>query len=96
MSDIDVRHLGPHHFAVSVKESQGTPRLHHEVIVDDRFLDDFGLIDPDQAQEEDLVRQAVEFLLDREPATSMDHSFSLSDLGDQFPDFFDEMRARES
>jgi hypothetical protein len=96
MSDIDVRHLGPHHFAVTVQESQGTPRLDHEVIVDDRFLDDFGLIDPDRAQEEDLVRQAVQFLLDREPATSMDHSFSLSHLGDRFPDFFEEMRARES
>ena len=96
MSDIDVRHLGPHHFAVSVQEGKGAPRLDHEVTVDDRFLDNFGLIDPDQAQEEDLVRQAVGFLLDREPATSMDHGFSLSDLGDRFPDFFDEMRARES
>lgn len=96
MSDIDVRHLGPHHFAVSVQESQGTPRLDHEVTVDDRFLDDFGLIDPDRAQEEDLVRQSVQFLLDRKPATSMDHRFNLSDLGDRFPDFFDEMRTRES
>ena len=96
MSDIDVRHLGPHHFAVTVQESKGTARLDHEVTVDDRFLDDFGLLDVDRAQEEDLVRQAVEFLLDREPATSMDHRFSLSDLGDQFPDFFTEMRARES
>lgn len=96
MSDIDVHPLGPHHFAVTVQESQGTPRLNHEVTVDDRFLDDFGLIDVDQPQEEDLVRQAAKFLLDREPATSLDHRFSLSDLGDQFPDFFAEMRARES
>ena len=96
MSDLTVRPLGPHHYAVTVTESGGSPRTDHEVTVDDRFLDDAGLIDLDRPEEERLVRDSVGFLLEREPATSIEHTFALSDLAGRYADFLDEMGVRRA
>jgi hypothetical protein len=42
----------------------------------------------------DLVTESFEFLLDREPATSILRRFSLDVIGDYFPDYGAEMRRR--
>jgi hypothetical protein len=41
-----------------------------------------------------LVVQSFEFLLDREPATSILRRFSLDVIGDYFPEYRAEMRSR--
>jgi hypothetical protein len=45
-------------------------------------------------REDDLVRQSFEFLLEREPATSILRRFSLEVIGDYFPDSGREMARR--
>jgi len=45
-------------------------------------------------REELLVRASFEFLLDREPATSILRRFSLEVIGDYFPDYTSEMTGR--
>jgi hypothetical protein len=42
---------------------------------------------------EDLVLQSFEFLLDREPASSILRRFALTDIERYFPDFADVIRA---
>ncbi len=41
-----------------------------------------------------LVRQSFEFLLEREPATSILRRFSLDVIGDYFPEYAQEMARR--
>ena len=41
-----------------------------------------------------LVRRSFEFLLEREPATSILRRFSLAVIGDYFPDYATEMASR--
>jgi len=43
---------------------------------------------------EDLVRASFEFLLEREPATSILRRFSLDVIGGYFPEYLPEMRRR--
>jgi hypothetical protein len=45
-------------------------------------------------REQALVTQSFEFLLEREPATSILRRFSLTVIGDYFPEYEAEMRRR--
>jgi hypothetical protein len=47
-----------------------------------------------QGHEQLLVRQSFEFLLEREPATSILRRFSLDVISDYFPDYGPEMTRR--
>ena len=47
-----------------------------------------------QGRETMLVRHSFEFLLEREPATSILRRFSLDVIGDYFPDYTEEMARR--
>ena len=85
---IRIQPLAEHEYAVDVTE--GTTHTRHRVVPVD-LLDDLGLVDVD---EEQVVRESIEFLLDREPATSIYEEFPLDTLASQFPDFADELRAR--
>ena len=46
--------------------------------------------------EELLARCRLYRLLLAGPGTSIEHRFTLSHLGDHFPDFFEELRRRET
>ena len=86
---IRIQPLAEHEWAVDVTE--GTTRTRHRVVVPTELLDDLGLVDAD---EEQVVRESIAFLLEREPATSIYDEFPLDTVVSQFPDFADELRAR--
>ena len=86
---IRIRPLAEHEYAVDVTE--GTTQTRHRVVVPTDLLDDLGLVDVD---EERVVRESIEFLLDREPATSIYEEFPLDTVASRFPDFADELRTR--
>ena len=100
MSHVTVRHLGPHEFAVEVAESDAHGNAPaaltttHRVRVDDQVLDDLAIINPDREDEEALVRESIEFLLEREPATSIGDSIDLSDVSRRYADYLTEIPAR--
>jgi hypothetical protein len=100
MSHVKVRHLGPHEYAVEIAESDAhgnapaAMSTNHRVRVDDRTLDDLGIIDPDRSDEEALVRESVEFLLEREQSTSIEHEFELADITARYEDYLSEIPTR--
>ena len=100
MSHVNVRHLGPHEYAVEISESDAHGNApsalstHHRVRVDDQVLDDLGIVDADQSDEEQLVRQSVEFLLERETSTAIADSFDLSDVTTRYRDYLSEVATR--
>src|SRR3954447_23278756 len=100
MSHVAVRHLGPHEYAVEVSESDAHGNAPaalsttHRVRVDEQVLDDLGIIDPDREDEEALVRESVEFLLEREPGTAIPSDFELSDITARYDDYLTEIPVR--
>ena len=52
---------------------------------------ELGAVDP-----EVIVHESMEFLLEREPATSILEEFSLDDIARYFPEYYDELRTRIS
>lgn len=89
MSQIRVTALGPGRFGVQVEEGHVTTS--HKVAVPSNFLDDLGLSGVDQTE---LVEETFRFLLDREPADAILHSFPIDQVARYFPDFYDELRTR--
>ncbi|HEX2043474.1 MAG TPA: hypothetical protein VHF24_12635 [Acidimicrobiales bacterium] len=89
MSDITVTALDDGAFGVEIR--QGDVTTNHRVTVPDDLVDDLGLGDVDP---EVLVRQSVDFLLEREPPTSILQEFALSDIPKYFDDYYDELRRR--
>jgi hypothetical protein len=65
----------------------------HLVSVPDAVLDQLGL---EEHQSELLVRTSFEFLLEREPATSIMSEFSLDVIGRYFPEYLEELARRLS
>jgi|SRR3954452_15658712 hypothetical protein len=100
MSQVSVRHLGPHEYAAEVSESDAHGNAPaalpttHRIRVDERVLDDLGIVDADRADEEALVRESIEFLLEREPGTAIAAEFELSDITNRFADYLTEIPAR--
>jgi len=86
---IQIQPLAEHEWAVDVTE--GTTQTRHRVVVPTELLDDLGLVDAD---EEQVVRESIGFLLEREPATSIYDEFPLDTVAAQFADFADELRSR--
>lgn len=66
-------------------ERAGT-RTQHAVTVSRASLDRWG-DGPAQSDVEDLVRRSFEFLLEREPATSILRRFDLSVIESYFPEY---------
>ena len=89
MTDIRIQRTGDHEYGVHVHEGDLTTS--HHVTVPDELRDEL-LIDDDN--EERLVHESFAFLLDKEPATSILREFNLDVIGDYFPDYRDEIRAR--
>jgi hypothetical protein len=86
---VEVVALGPHEYAVTVREGETT--THHQVSVARDLVMDLGLPDADEAS---LVRESFSFLLEREPATSILPRFGLDEISRYFPDYRRELAAR--
>jgi hypothetical protein len=84
MADISITPLEPKRFEVKLK--QGRTSTDHRVTVPQSMLDDpqLGAVEP-----EVIVRESMQFLLEREPPTSILSEFSL----DVIPRYFDEYDA---
>lgn len=80
MPQIVLTPQGPRAFDVTI---DGASR--HRVTVPDRFGDD---------DLERVVRASFEFLLEREPASSILREFSLDVIGRYFPEYEDELPRR--
>ena len=76
-------------FDVQVHEASSVTR--HRVTVPDGLAAGLGHADVDPVR---LVRSSFEFLLEREPATSIMASFALDVIPRYFPEYRDDMTAR--
>jgi hypothetical protein len=88
---VDVLDMGPHEYGVTITE--GTETTYHRVIVPERLIDDLGLVEVD---ERDLVRESMDYLLDRVPVDSVAHEVDLAELADEHTDYSEEILARLS
>ena len=91
MTTMRVVPMAPDEFGVEVTE--GKEITGHKVRLPAGFLDDLLLGDVDQ---ELIVRETFDFLLEREPATSILSEFSLVDVSRYFPEFPEELQRRLS
>jgi hypothetical protein len=91
MTTMRVVPMAPGEFGVEVIE--GHEVTGHKVRLPPSFLDDLLLTDVDQ---ELIVRETIDFLLEREPATSILPEFSLVDVSRYFPEFPEELQRRLS
>ena len=76
-----------------VEVSDGKHETSHSVSVPDGLRAEIWC---EHVEEADLVRRSFEFLLEREPATSILRRFSLSQITDYFPEYPAEIRRRLS
>ena len=86
MSEIEITALDEGHYGVAVTE--GTTTTNHRVGVPQDLLTELG------AEPEDVVRESFEFMLEREPSTSILPEFSLDEISRYFPEYREELRAR--
>jgi hypothetical protein len=89
MTTMRVVSMAPNEYGVEVEE--GHEVTAHKVRLPDAFLDDLMLIGVDQ---EVIVRETIDFLLEREPHTSILPEFSLDDVSRYFPEFPEELQRR--
>lgn len=90
MSDIRVSHLTTGGYGVHVHEG-GAVVTNHRVTIPEDFPLDLGV---PGAGGEELVRQTFEFLLEREPATSIREELDLGEVSGYYPEYGDEIRTR--
>lgn len=74
-----------------VRIREGAFATEHRVTVS---AADLERLDPDAADPERLVRAAFDFLLEREPASSILRSFDLPVIGRYFPGWEDDVQGR--
>jgi len=86
---ISITPAGPHEFGVEVTEADEATS--HRVIVPPSLLEDWGL---EEADSEDVVRESFEFLIEREPASSILPEFSLAIISRYYPEYKDELPER--
>lgn len=89
MSGINITPSGPHEFGVQV--SQNGETTSHRVIVPQSLLSGW---DMEGADEESVVRESFNFLLEREPASSILPEFSLAIIPRYFPEYSQELPKR--
>ena len=91
MTQVHVTAMGPREFGVTVR-GEGA-ETNHKVTVPDSLVDDLGLPEVD---DETLVEESFDFLLEREPPTSILREFPLTVISEYFPEYLDELRRRLS
>jgi hypothetical protein len=87
LADIRVIPTGAREFEVVIGEGEST----HHVTVPEDLVAELGLPEDDL---EGLVRESFEFLLEREPASSVMPEFSLDAIPTYFPEFREELPKR--
>ncbi|HZD66408.1 MAG TPA: hypothetical protein VE152_09940 [Acidimicrobiales bacterium] len=88
MADIDIRAQGDGRYAVEVR--QGAATTSHTVAVPATLADEVGA---PEAGDEEVIRASFEFLLAREPASSILPEFSLEVISRYFGDYREALRA---
>jgi hypothetical protein len=86
---ITIEPTGEHHYAVTLRGAGAESA--HQVVVPSHLLADLGLGPDDETR---LVRASFEFLLEREPASSILRRFDLDVIGRYFPEYLDTIRGR--
>lgn len=74
-----------------VEVSEGKRSTSHTVSIPAGLRSEMGC---EHVTETELVRSSFEFLLEREPSTSILRRFGLSQISDYFPEYPAEMRRR--
>jgi hypothetical protein len=87
LADIKVTSTGTREFEVVVGEGEST----HRVMVPEDLVAELGLPEDDL---EGVVRESFEFLLEREPVSSILPEFSLDVIPNYFPEYREEMPKR--
>jgi hypothetical protein len=90
VAEITVTADGPRTFVVEVRDERTT---RHLVEVPPSLLEDLGLTEDAR---ELLVRESFEFLLEREPQTSIMSEFSLDVIEQYFPEYREDLGLRLS
>ncbi len=89
MADITITSRGAREYDVRVREPDG--ETSHRVTVPSELIEELGLPEDDL---ERVVHESFEFLLEREPASSILPEFALSDIKKYFDDYYDELARR--
>ena len=89
MADITISSRSPREFDVRLREGEG--ETSHRVTVPEDLIQELGLAEDDL---EGLVRESFEFLLEREPASSIMSEFSLDVIERYFPEYRRELARR--
>jgi len=89
VADIAVGSTGPCEFRVTVHD--GKSETSHQVTVPERLIGELGVAEDDL---ERVVRESFEFLLEREPASSIMSEFSLEVIARYFPEYEEELPRR--
>jgi hypothetical protein len=85
---ITIEPSGEHHYTVTLREA-GARSV--QVVVPSHLLADLGLGADDETR---LVKASFEFLLEREPVSSILRRFDLDVIGRYFPEYLDTIRGR--
>ena len=89
MADITITSRGPREFDVRLREGDG--ETSHRVTVPEDLVEELDLPEDDL---EGVVRESFEFLLEREPASSIMSEFSLDVITRYFPEYPRELPGR--
>lgn len=89
MADVRISPSGAREFRVQVRDGQ--LETTHHVTVPERLGGGLELGDDDL---ERVVRESFDFLLEREPASSILRRFSLSEISRYFPEYPSELARR--
>lgn len=90
MAEIIVTRTGPGEFGVQVIEEEQTTA--HRVIMPPSLMGD--LLKLRFVDAEVVVRESFVFLLEHEPASAILPEFSLTDIAQYFPEYYDELHQR--
>ena len=84
---ISIKRISNEKFEVNIESNQNTS---HIVFLSDEMHDE---ITKNTKTKEDLINFSFEFLLEREPNTSILSSFDLKQINKYFPEFFDVVKS---
>lgn len=89
MTELRTRHLGPGQYAAEVDEGQYT--THHRVVVTQELIEDLEMPD---LPEERVVRESLDFLLERLPNTALPHDIDLDEMSRRDDRYVPELQRR--
>lgn len=91
MADITIASTDTRELEVEIRDADG--ETSHRVTVPESLIEELDLLEDDL---ERVVRESFEFLLEREPASSIMSEFSLDVISGYFPEYPEELRRRLS